>query len=68
MAKEVEAAAKEYQQLFGKRPNFVVIHARIGMELEPHLTYNFFNKEHQIRTQWHHDENQKKIILTDKAE
>jgi len=66
MADEVEAAAKEYQRLYGKRHNFVVIHANIGMALEPHLTYNFFNKEHQIRTKWHHDENQKKIILAEK--
>jgi hypothetical protein len=68
MADEAEAAAKEYQRLFGKRPNFVVLHTRIGTALERHLTYNFFDKEHQIRTQWHHDENLKKIILTDQVD
>jgi hypothetical protein len=65
MADEVEAGAREYQQLFGKRPNFVFIHCSIGMNLEPHLEYNFFNRNHQVQTRWHNDTDKSHVIFVD---
>lgn len=68
MAKELEAAAQAYQQLYGKRPNYVFVHSSIGTNLEPHLTYNFYSKDHQITTQWHQDHDTTRVILADRLD
>lgn len=68
MAAELERVVAEYQKTYGKRPGFVYIHESLGGSLERYLQYNFFDKDHQIVTKHHRDQDKSRIYATDKED